>query len=100
MIGITARFRIKPGREAEFESLVKGMIDAVRAKEPGNIFYGLFRKKKTGEYAFIERWRDKASIEAHGTVPHVTEVRERFIELLDGPMDMNEYDDPIPPAEA
>ena len=93
MIGIIARLKIKPGSEAEFEAMSKETIDAVRAHEPGNVFYGLFRNKKTGEYVFLERWRDKAALDAHMNAPHMQKVGPALGALLDGPFDMKQMEE-------
>lgn len=93
MIGVTARVKIKVGREAAFEEFCKGVIDAVRANEPGNLFYSLFRTERKGEYVFIERWTDQAAIDAHDTAPHMKDALPRFAEFVAGPVELEQYDE-------
>lgn len=93
MIGVTARGKIKEGKEAAFEEFCKEVIDAVRANEPGNLFYSLFRTERKGEYVFIERWTDQAAIDAHGKAPHMKDALPRFAEFVAGPVELEQYDE-------
>ncbi|MBI1179019.1 MAG: antibiotic biosynthesis monooxygenase [Alphaproteobacteria bacterium] len=97
MIGVTARVKVKPGKEAAFEAFAKEVIDAVRANEPGNLFYSLFRTERQGEYVFMERWKDQAAVDAHGKAPHMKAALPRFGEFVDGPVELNQYEE-IEPA--
>jgi quinol monooxygenase YgiN len=96
MIGVTARVKIKEGKEQAFEDFAKGVIDAVRANEPGNLFYSLFRTERKGEYVFIERWKDQAAIDAHGTAPHMKKALPGFGEFVAGPVELTQYDEIAP----
>ncbi|MFN3231820.1 MAG: putative quinol monooxygenase [Alphaproteobacteria bacterium] len=90
---MTAHMKIKPGREAEFEAVAREMIDAVRAREPGAIYYSLFKSDQPGDYYFMERWADQAAIDAHMTAPHVQEIMPRFMDCIDGDPVMNTYEE-------
>lgn len=93
MLGATVYIKVKEGCEGDFEAVAKEMIDAVRANEPGNEFYSLFRTERPREYVFIERWQDQAAMDAHMTAPHVQEIGPRFMEFVDGEVDMSVYDE-------
>jgi quinol monooxygenase YgiN len=93
MIGVTARVKIKEGKEAAFEEFCRGVVEAVRANEPGNLFYSLFRTARKGEYVFIERWKDQAAIDAHGKAPHMQAALPRFGEFVAGPVELDQYDE-------
>jgi quinol monooxygenase YgiN len=93
MIGVTARLKVKAGKEQAFEEFVRGVVEAVRANEPGNLFYSLFRGERPGEYVFIERWLDQAAVDAHGKAPHMRDALPRFAEFVDGPVDLRQYDE-------
>jgi quinol monooxygenase YgiN len=97
MIGVTARVKVKAGKEEAFEAFAREVIDAVRANEPGNLFYSLFRTERQGEYVFMERWRDQAAVDAHGVAPHMVEAIPRFGEFVDGPVQLDRYEE-IEPA--
>jgi quinol monooxygenase YgiN len=93
MLGVTVYFDIKPGREADFESAATEMIDAVRAKEPGAVFYSLFKSQAEGTYVFMERWADQAALDAHmDGPPHVAAVAPKFMDCIDGDPDMSVYE--------
>lgn len=93
MIGVTARVKIKEGKEDAFEAFCKDVVEAVRANEPGNLFYSLFRTARKGEYIFIERWTDQAAIDAHGKAPHMQAALPRFGEFVAGPVELAQYDE-------
>lgn len=96
MLGVTARVRIKAGKEAEFEALTLELVAATR-REPGNLFYGLFRSERLREYVFIERWRDAAAEAQHMNAPHVAALLPRVQPLLDGEVEFGRYEE-IPQA--
>lgn len=93
MLGATVYIKVKDGSEQGFEAVAKEMIDAVRANEPGNEFYSLFRTERPREYVFIERWHDQAAMDAHMTAPHVREIGPRFMEYVEGDPDMTVYNE-------
>ena len=49
-IGVIATLRVQPDKEAEFEAVFAELAPAVRANEPGNSFYKLFRTAEAGVY--------------------------------------------------
>jgi quinol monooxygenase YgiN len=77
-IGVTAFCTIKPGTEAEWEAIMREMVDATHANEPGNVFYGCFKTENEGEYVFMERWASREAVDAHGKTAHVAEIAPRF----------------------
>ena len=90
-IGVTAYCKIKPGTEAEWEAIMREMVDATHANEPGNVFYGCFKTQKEGEYVFMERWASRAAVDAHGQTAHVAEIAPRFGPYNAGPPVITEY---------
>jgi quinol monooxygenase YgiN len=89
--GVTAYCQIKPGVEAEWEAIAREMVDATRSNEPGNVFYGVFKTERDGEYVFMERWADRAAVDAHGKTAHVAEIAPRFGPYNAGPPVITEY---------
>ena len=63
-IGVIATIRVLPGKEAEFEGVFAELAPAVRANEPGNSYYKLFRTAETGVYKVLECYDDAAAVEA------------------------------------
>jgi quinol monooxygenase YgiN len=91
-IGVTAYCTIKPGTEAEWEAVMREMVDATHANEPGNVFYGCFKTEKEGEYVFMERWASRAAVDAHGKTKHVAEIAPRFGPYNAGTPTITEYE--------
>ena len=90
-IGVTAYCKIKPGTEADWEAVMREMVDATHANEPGNVFYGCFKTQNEGEYVFMERWASRAAVDAHGKTAHVAEIAPRFGPYNDGTPTITEY---------
>lgn len=59
-------FKVKPGKDAEFERVFRNMEARVRENEPGNLSYDLYRNGEPHTYVIIERYRNRAAVAAHG----------------------------------
>lgn len=70
-IGLVVTIKIKEGTNAAFEAVVKELMAAVRANEPGNLLYQ-FCKSRTdaSTYIVMEIYADQAALEAHGKTDH------------------------------
>lgn len=69
-IGVIATLRVLPGKEAEFEGVFGELAPAVRANEPGNSFYKLFKTDEAGVYKVLECYDDDGAVEAHRKSDH------------------------------
>ncbi|WOF43956.1 antibiotic biosynthesis monooxygenase [Sphingopyxis indica] len=69
-IGIIATLRVQAGKEEEFEGVFAELAPAVRAGEPGNSYYRLFRTGEAGVYKVLECYDDEAATEAHRASDH------------------------------
>ncbi len=70
-IGLIATLKVQPGKGAEFEGAFGELQAAVRANEPGNLQYDLFRSTSEADtYAVYEQYADEAALEAHKAAPH------------------------------
>ena len=70
-IGLIATIKVQPGKGAEFEAAFGELQAAVRANEPGNLQYDLFRSKTEADtYVVYEQYADEAALEAHRGAPH------------------------------
>jgi quinol monooxygenase YgiN len=76
-------FKVKPGKNAAFEEIFRGMEMKVRDNEPGNLSYDLYRTGQPQTYVIVERYRDPAAVAAHGKDAGNLMVGLR--DLLDGP---------------
>jgi quinol monooxygenase YgiN len=94
MIGIVATLKIQDGKGPEFEAAFKEAMAAVRANEPGNLFYELVKSRaEPNTYKVLEGYKDDAAIAAHRDSVHYKALGPKLgpcmagrpeIELLDG----------------
>ena len=84
-IGVIATLRVQPGKEAEFEGIFAELAPAVRANEPGNSYYRLFRTGETGVYRVLECYDDDAAVEAHRASEHFRTLGAKLGPCLVGP---------------
>src|SRR3546814_10835306 len=64
-IGIIATLRVQPDKTEAFEGVFAELAAAVRANEPGNSLYRLFRTDEAGVYKVMECYDDAARSEEH-----------------------------------
>jgi len=78
-------FKVKEGKNADFEKAFAEMMVAVRAHEPGNVQYDLFRSPQDPQtYVIIERYKDEAARAAHSKSEHGKKLITALSDLLDG----------------
>lgn len=71
MIGVIAKLTIAEGKEAEFETAASALAAKVNANEDGCTLYELFKSKsEPNVYVFMEKYTDKAALDAHGKTDH------------------------------
>lgn len=76
MIYLIATLEIKPGSLPEIMAAVTPCIEATR-KETGCISYDLVHSlTDENTLMFIERWKDKAALDAHFQEPHLIAWRK------------------------
>ena len=81
------RFKVKPGRNADFEKAMAKIQAALVSSEPGNIFYDLYVPAAGSQtYVIIEHYRNAAAVAAHGKDPNTQQMVADIKDLLDGPM--------------
>ena len=84
-IGVVAKLKIKAGHQREFETVFGELQAAVRANEPGNKQYDLFRSKTDPQtYVVMEQYADAAALDAHRKMPHMAATGPKLMPLLDG----------------
>jgi quinol monooxygenase YgiN len=80
------RFKIKPGRNAEFEKIMATLQGQLGGSEPGNVYYDLYLPAADSQtYVLIEHYRDAAAVKAHGQDPNTQLMAGAIKDLLDGP---------------
>lgn len=91
-IAIVASFTPKPGREAEVERILRGMVAPTRA-EPGCRRYDLYRNRGEGPLlTLFEIYDDFAAIEHHRSTAHFKDYRAAIADLLAAPIAAALYD--------
>ena len=78
-------FKVKAGKEADFEHAFQEMSQGVRDHEPGNIYYELYKTGEPQTYVVLEHYKDPAAVAAHGKSPHGQKLFAALRDLLDGP---------------
>jgi quinol monooxygenase YgiN len=84
-IGIVATLKVKPGKEAEFESIIAGLQEQVRKNEPGCLLYQVFRSRGSAStYVVMEQYKSQSDLDAHRTTPHMGAASPKLGAVLDG----------------
>lgn len=84
-IGIIATLKVKEGQEAAFTATFKELAAAVRANEPGNFYYDLYKSKtEPRTFVVLERYKDADALAAHRKAPHMAAAGPKLGAVLDG----------------
>jgi quinol monooxygenase YgiN len=87
------KVKIKDGRTAEFETMIKELVATVNANEPGVRFYQIFGAGEPGRYCFLESFADDAAVKAHLKSEHFQAARPTLVDFFDGPPDIQRLSD-------
>jgi quinol monooxygenase YgiN len=78
------RFKVKPGKNADFEKAMAKMQAALVSAEPGNVFYDLYLPAPDSQtYVLIEHYRNADAVAAHGKDPNTKQMVADINDLLD-----------------
>jgi quinol monooxygenase YgiN len=67
-IGVIATLTVADGKNEAFEAVFAELADAVRANEPGNVFYTLTRSRSNPQvYKVLERYVSQDAMNIHGS---------------------------------
>lgn len=91
MIGVIAKLTVQAGMEAEFEKHANALVEQVNANEPGCVLYELFKSKTGGEYVFMEKYKDKEALVAHGQTEYFLAAQPKLGPCLAGAPDIQTY---------
>lgn len=92
MIAVYATAVVKADKIAEFEAVVKPLID-VSLKDSGCVSYACGAVQgKENTYAFVEQWQSMADLESHMQQAHFIQAGEKLADLLAEPLDINVID--------
>ena len=88
MIALVAKLPIKEGKVDEFIEIFKGLMAHV-AEEDGTLMYTLNRDQADPNTLIVmERYRDKAALDAHSSTPHFKEFFKKSGEFIAGRPEM------------
>lgn len=74
---------IKPGCEAEVESLLWELAKEVRANDKGCLRYEWYRSEVPCTYVLLGRWIDRSSAVSHQNAPHTTRALTKLADYAD-----------------
>jgi len=67
-IGVIGTLTVAEGKNEEFEAVFAELTAAVRANEPGNVFYTLTRSRSNPQVdKVLEQYVDQDALTAHGS---------------------------------
>jgi len=82
-VGVVAILTVAEGKNAEFEATFGELVAAVRADEPGNEFYSIFRSADDPQqYKVLERYVDQKAYEAHRATEHFGRISAKLGPLM------------------
>src|SRR3546814_18365196 len=76
-IGIIATLRVQTDKTEAFDGVLAELAAAVRANEPGNSLYRLFRTAAAGVYKVMDSYDAAAAVAAHRAKTGRASCRER-----------------------
>jgi quinol monooxygenase YgiN len=92
-IGVVATLKVAEGENSEFESVFRELAAQVKANEPGNKLYQVFKSKAdTQTYVVMEIYADQAALEAHGKSDHFKAAGPKIAPTLGGRPDIQYFD--------
>ena len=91
MLCVFAFVKARPGKEEEVRSILSAAV-ALTHQDPDCLQYDLHvGLGDPGSFAFYERWRDQAALDAHLKMPYIQSFFARIPELLSEPPTMKSY---------
>lgn len=92
-IGLLAKITVQEGKNAEFEQVFLRLTEQVRANEPGNVFYTLFRSQTDPQvYKVMEQYDSAEALDAHGKSEHFRAANKALGGLVAGPPEIEILD--------
>ena len=90
---VVAKLKALGGEEKKLEQALKEIIPLV-ADEAGTLIYTLHRSKKDpNTFLIYEKYKDGQALKAHSQTPYFKELGAKIKDLLDGPMQVDLYDE-------
>lgn len=94
MITVTAMQKVKPGKEAELDVLMRDLETRIRRSEPGCLRFDYVRSATDERTRMVyEQYRDPMAFEYHKTTPHLRAFLPALLECLEQPPEVTTYAD-------
>jgi quinol monooxygenase YgiN len=92
-IGVVATLKVAEGKGDEFQAVFRDLAAQVKANEPGNQLYRVFKSKADANtYIVMEIYADQAALEAHGKSDHFKAAGPKIAPTLGGRPDVQYFD--------
>ncbi|HWA31453.1 MAG TPA: putative quinol monooxygenase [Rhizomicrobium sp.] len=92
-IGVVATLKVAEGKNADFEAVFRDLAAQVKANEPGNQLYRVFKSKADAQtYVVMEVYADQAALEAHGKSDHFRAAGPKIAPTMAGRPDIQYFD--------
>ena len=92
-VGIVATLKVQDGKGPELEAVFNDLCAAVRANEPGNKLYSVFKsRKEANTYVVMEIYDNDDAVKAHGASEHFRAAGPKLGGTLAGKPDIQYFD--------
>jgi quinol monooxygenase YgiN len=92
-VGVVATLKVAEGKNADFEAVFRDLAAQVKANEPGNQLYRVFKSKADAQtYVVMEVYADQAALEAHGKSDHFRAAGPKIAPTMAGRPDIQYFD--------
>ena len=81
-VNALATLRVKAGKEAEVEAILRDSQSATLANDKGCLRYEWYRASTPRTYISLQRWSDQAAAQDHLNAPHVVNTVEKLLPLV------------------
>jgi quinol monooxygenase YgiN len=81
---ILITMKVKPEKEAAFRALMSALAATVKAREPGCLYYDLFKAPEPGIYWLLEGYVDREARRHHEQTDYTHAVVKDFFACLEG----------------
>ena len=92
LIAVFAKCKVVAGKENEFTRLALALAEKSR-QESANVSYDILSEfdNTTNEFYFLEKWTDKAGLDAHMATEHFKETIAAVQKITEGDLEIHVY---------
>lgn len=92
MLGVVAKLKVNPDMASEFEAAATDLVKMVNDNEDGCLLYELYKSPKDASvYVFMEKYADKAALDAHGKTDYFLAAQGKLGPCLTAAPDVQVY---------